>query len=63
MLHDCNNQRKPVIMRKSISAPLPRRALGRTGEKLSIIGMGGIVVMEEEQAHADRVVQEAFEAG
>jgi len=50
-------------MRKSISAPLPRRALGRTGEKLSIIGMGGIVVMEEEQAHADRVVQEAFEAG
>jgi predicted aldo/keto reductase-like oxidoreductase len=50
-------------MSKSLSAPLPRRALGSTGEKLSIIGMGGIVVMEEEQAHADRVVREAFEAG
>ncbi|MBN2289307.1 MAG: aldo/keto reductase [Candidatus Glassbacteria bacterium] len=42
---------------------MPRRPLGRTGEYLSIIGMGGIVVMDEEQGHADRVVREAFEAG
>jgi predicted aldo/keto reductase-like oxidoreductase len=45
------------------TGPLPRRPLGKTGEYLSIIGMGGIVVMDEEQAHADRVVREAFEAG
>ncbi|MFH1069688.1 MAG: aldo/keto reductase [Candidatus Glassbacteria bacterium] len=42
---------------------LPRRPLGRTGEKLSIIGFGGIVVMDETPEHAGRVVREAFEAG
>ena len=30
------------------SQPIARRTLGRTGEKLSIIGFGGIVVMNEE---------------
>ena len=50
-------------MIRPLVKPLPRRALGRTGEKLSIIGMGGIVVMNETQEHADRVVAEAFEAG
>jgi aryl-alcohol dehydrogenase-like predicted oxidoreductase len=50
-------------MAKSLSNPLPRRLLGRTGEKLSIIGMGGIVVMDEEEGHANKVVREAIEAG
>jgi aryl-alcohol dehydrogenase-like predicted oxidoreductase len=50
-------------MAKSLSGPLPKRLLGRTGEKLSIIGMGGIVVMDEEEGHANKVVREAFEAG
>ncbi|HUU26926.1 MAG TPA: aldo/keto reductase [archaeon] len=45
------------------SSPLPRRVLGKTGEMLSIIGMGGIVVMDEEQEHANLVVREAYEAG
>lgn len=43
--------------------PISRRPLGRTGENLSIIGFGGIVVMDEEQSHANAVVREAFEAG
>jgi predicted aldo/keto reductase-like oxidoreductase len=47
----------------TVPGPLPRRPLGRTGEKLSIIGMGGIVVMDEEQSHANQVVREAYEAG
>jgi len=47
-----------------LSAPkLPRRAYGDTGERLSIIGFGGIVVSGVEQEHANRVVAEAVEKG
>jgi len=42
---------------------LPRRVLGRTGERLSVIGFGGIVVMDEEQSAANRFVAEAVERG
>jgi aryl-alcohol dehydrogenase-like predicted oxidoreductase len=42
---------------------LPRRAYGDTGQKLSIIGFGGIVVSGVEQEHANRVVAEAVERG
>jgi len=43
--------------------PLPRRILGRTGEKVSIIGLGGIVVMDETQESANRIVRTSFEQG
>ena len=43
--------------------PLPRRPLGSTGELLSVIGLGGIVVSSETQTHANEVVREAFEGG
>jgi predicted aldo/keto reductase-like oxidoreductase len=42
--------------------PLPRRALGRTGESLSVIGFGGILTMDETPAEAARVVAKAIEA-
>jgi len=42
---------------------LERRALGRTGEKLSIIGFGGIVVSQATPEEAARRVGEAIEAG
>ena len=42
---------------------IPRRALGRTGETLSVIGFGGIVVMNAEPAHAANVVAEAVARG
>lgn len=45
------------------TALLPRRPYGTTGEALSIIGFGGIVVMNSEPAHAARVVAEAVERG
>jgi aryl-alcohol dehydrogenase-like predicted oxidoreductase len=45
------------------AAKLPRRAYGDTGERLSIIGFGGIVVNRVEQEHANRVVAEAVEKG
>lgn len=43
--------------------PIPRRALGRTGEKLSIIALGGIVVSRESQAFADQYVRGAIDHG
>lgn len=43
--------------------PIAKRPLGKTGEHLSIIGFGGIVVSGVEQAAADRAVREAVEAG
>jgi predicted aldo/keto reductase-like oxidoreductase len=48
---------------KSRNEPLPRRSLGRTGESLSIIGFGGIVVMDEEPRTAARMVADAVEHG
>ncbi len=47
----------------TVQSPLARRPLGRTGENLSIIGFGGIVVMDETPEHAAEVVREAWEAG
>lgn len=41
----------------------PKREYGKTGEMLSIIGFGGIVVMNAEQDHANRVVAESVERG
>lgn len=55
------NVRKPAG--PSNAAALPRREYGKTGVRLSIIGMGGIVVMNAEQEHANRVVAEAVERG
>ncbi|MBZ5564432.1 MAG: aldo/keto reductase [Acidobacteriia bacterium] len=42
---------------------IPRRPLGKTGEKLSIIALGGIVVMNVEQTFANNIVAEAFDRG
>ncbi len=44
------------------TGPLPRRPY-RAGVELSIIGFGGIVVVGQEQAAADRVVAESIERG
>ena len=42
---------------------IPRRALGKTGEKLSIIGFAGIVVMENSPSFAANIVAEAVDRG
>jgi hypothetical protein len=42
---------------------LERRALGRTGEKLSVVGFGGIVVMDATTEQAAARVRAAVEAG
>lgn len=43
--------------------PIARRPLGKTGEHLSIIGFGGIVVMNEDPSAADNIVAEAVDRG
>lgn len=48
---------------KTPSNPIAKRALGKTGEKLSIIGFGGIVVMDEETGAAKNIVAEAVDRG
>jgi aryl-alcohol dehydrogenase-like predicted oxidoreductase len=47
----------------SPSRPIARRPLGKTGEELSIIGFGGIVVMNEEEPQARNIVAEAVDRG
>ena len=42
---------------------MPKRKLGRTGEKLSQLGFGGILVMDVEQDRANDMVAHAFDHG
>ena len=42
---------------------LPKRTLGKTGENLSIIGFGGIVVKDVSKEFASTVVERSFEKG
>ena len=48
---------------KTPASPIARRTLGRTGEQLSIIGFGGIVVMDEDTGAASNIVAEAVDRG
>ncbi len=43
--------------------PIARRTLGKTGESLSIIGFGGIVVMNEDPTQSKNIVSEAVDRG
>ena len=43
--------------------PIPKRPLGKTGQSLSIIGLGGIVIMNAEQAVANNTVAQAHDVG
>ncbi len=42
---------------------MEKRPLGRTGEQLSVVGFGGIVVKDQEPAAAARIVGQAIERG
>ncbi|MFO7979619.1 MAG: aldo/keto reductase [Candidatus Aminicenantes bacterium] len=42
---------------------IPQRKLGKTGEKLSIIGLGGMTLKGMEPGHAHKVVGQAVERG
>ena len=51
------------IKKSGSQTEFPKRVLGKTGEKLSIIGFGGILVSGVEQATANNMVASAFEKG
>lgn len=51
------------ITRNLSSSAMEKRALGRTGEMLSIIGFGGIVVRDASPDEASRQVRKAIDAG
>ena len=48
---------------KKGSDKLPKRVLGKTGERISMIAFGGMVLMNAEPEHAAKVVAEAVDAG
>src|SRR5512139_2850367 len=51
------------VERETKRGRLERRSLGRTGEKLSVIGFGGIVVRDATPAEAAARVRAAVEGG
>jgi len=51
------------ITREFMAGKLEKRSLGRTGEKLSIIGFGGIVVMDATPEQSSQRVKEAIGYG
>ena len=48
---------------KTPANPIAKRTLGKTGEKLSMIGFGGIVVMDESPDASANIVAEAVDRG
>ncbi len=52
-----------AITRESYPGKIEKRSLGRTGEMLSIIGFGGIVVMNATPEQASSAVKMAIDAG
>lgn len=52
-----------AIGRETIAGKIEKRSLGRTGEKLSMIGFGGIVVMDATPEQASQRVSEAIDYG
>lgn len=42
---------------------IPKREFGKTGEKLSIIGLGGVTVMRKPQEEVNKLVREAITRG
>ena len=52
-----------AITRNSVPGKMEKRSLGRTGEMLSVIGFGGIVVRDAAPEEASRVVKLAIDSG
>ena len=51
------------VTRKKSKGKIEKRSLGRTGEMLSVIGFGGIVVRDTSPAEASSLVKQAIDAG
>jgi predicted aldo/keto reductase-like oxidoreductase len=51
------------ISREAVKGKIEKRSLGRTGEMLSMIGFGGIIVMNATPSEASEAVKMAIDAG
>ena len=51
------------IARETGTGKIEKRSLGKTGEMLSVIGFGGIVVMDADPADASSIVKSSIEQG
>jgi len=49
--------------RNKTHTEFPKRKLGKTGESLSIIGFGGIILNDNPQEYANEIVAKAFNSG
>ena len=45
------------------ASEIPRRILGKTGEKLSIVGFGGVALKNNGQEFANKLIPAAYNAG
>ena len=52
-----------IISEKQVPGKLEKRALGKTGAMLSVIGFGGIIVMDATPEEASSAVKFAIDAG
>lgn len=52
-----------ALDQQKIKYDMPKRKFGKTGEMVSIVGFGGIMLRNNSQEFADRLVAEAFDAG
>jgi len=56
-------QEAAILERSPAVEGLPRRALGRTGERISIVGFPGLSLIHGEQAECTTAIQGAFDRG
>ena len=52
-----------VEVREEKTAVLPRRLLGRTGKKVSIVGFPGLALIHDDQDRSTAAIHDAFERG
>jgi predicted aldo/keto reductase-like oxidoreductase len=53
---------QPILAAQKVNA-LPRRALGRTGEKVSVVGFPGLALSNYDQEQCNKGLVDAFERG
>lgn len=53
----------PELNLQAQQKEIPKRPYGKTGIKLSIVGLGGVVVLKMSQQEANRIVHEAIDRG
>lgn len=59
----CKTDSKHPKTKSGTASPLPQRLLGKTGEKISIVGFPGLALMRDEQEVCTKALHSAFDQG